>query len=164
MSRGPSFGTVSGMAWVLSLLVVVPAVTFFATMTLALSTRRGLSSMPDSFPCKIGVVDAAGHPGIRWPRRASCATWLDNALVITGGLLRNRVRMVNVRVADGMVRRPAGGGPSGLGSQPAFLSLRLVDGTHVVLAAPCNAKSLAAGPYLTALLPGGVDEAAGRQG
>jgi len=152
------------MYWLLSVLVVIPALMLFAALTLTFGARRSLSSMPQAFPCKIGITPRSAGPNIRWPRRVSYATWVDNALIVADGLLRAKVRMVNVRVAEGMVDRPAMGRPSGLGVRPVYLSLQLEDGLQVVVAAPRGAESLVAGPYLAALLSTDVGEAAGHQG
>src|SRR4051794_30830504 len=160
-----AFAGSRAMYWLLSVLVVIPALMLFAALTLTFGARRSLSSMPQAFPCKIGIAPrGAAARNNRWPRRVSYATWVDNALVVADGLLRARVRMVNVRVAQGMVDQPAMGRPSGLGARPVYLSLQLDDGVQVVVAAPHGAESLVAGPYLAALLSTGVGEAAGHQG
>jgi hypothetical protein len=139
---------------VVFLIVVVcgaPLFLFCGARLSVLRTKRTLSSLPDAFRCNVRAI--GGKPTAsrrRWPRRTSHAVWLHDSLIVVDGVCRARVRPFAVRVAEGAVDTAPLGEVPGLGGHVVLMSLRLDDGTHVLVAAPESARALISGPYLAA--------------
>jgi hypothetical protein len=76
--------------------------------------------------------------------------WLHDSLIVVDGIWWPRVRPFAVRVAEGAVDSAPRGEVPGLGRHVVTMSLRLDDGSHVVVAAPESARAVISGPYLAA--------------
>lgn len=138
------------MVFLVAVLCGAPLLVLCGARLSVLRTRRALSSLPDAFRCKVTAVVGTPASRRRWPRRTCHAVWLHDSLIVVHGTWWARVVPFAVRVAEGAVDTAPPGEVSGLGGHVVMMSLRLDDGSHVVVAAPESARALISGPYLAA--------------
>lgn len=125
-----------------------------------LSARGRLARTPGVFRCKIRVPGAATRRqrplawfGPRWRRRTH-GIWVHDVLLVRCGLLQQHTLAMAVRLPEDTIRRASPEELRGLGPDPQVIGLRLDDGILVELATAGRTRSLAAGPFLAAAIPG----------
>jgi hypothetical protein len=142
------------MAPLLLSVVAAPLLLAAGALVSVALTRRCFAAADDSFRCTLAEVSGdSPRCAVAWPRRTSYARWVNDGLVVTGGILRSRIRVIDVESAHGVVTATARRTLSGLGATWVELHLRLRDGRSVLLAAPDTARDLVAGPFVAALIP-----------
>lgn len=112
-----------------------------------------------AFRCRLRMSDAAKPPlrppGItaRWGRRRH-AVWVHDVLLVQHGLVGQHITAVPVRIPEDAIRPVPYKVPRRLGPDPQALRLRLDDGPLVEIATTGESRSLIAGPFLAAAIPG----------
>ena len=133
--------------------IAVPVLVVAGSVLSCFATRYRVATAPGAFRCKVRVVKVplAGAK-LTWPRNTAHGVWVHDTLVVVSGILRAHVCALPVAFAEGDVRRASEDVGVGLGYRPLTLTLRLDDGSRAFLAAPNEARSTMAGPYLVAQL------------
>jgi hypothetical protein len=124
-----------------------------------LRTRSRFARTAGAFRCRLRMSDAAKAPlrppgiGARWGRRRS-AVWVHDVLLVQHGLFGQHLTAVPVRIPEDAIRPVPHEVPRRLGPNPQALRLRLDDGPVVEIATTSDSRSLIAGPFLAAAIPG----------
>jgi hypothetical protein len=108
---------------------------------------------PQAFRCRIGDVPGGTGIGTRWRRRRTWARWVNDVLLIRSGLLRMGIQAVAAELAPGTVLEYA---PLDvrLGLHPISLRMTTDDGDVIDVAVALASRTLLAGPFLAAAIPG----------
>lgn len=108
-----------------------------------------------TFTCKLRSQHVSTFGGgRRWPWRCSEARWVHDVLVVQRGLLFPRVLIIPARIPEDTIQDADRDRILGLGIRPIAVSLRLDDGRLVEVAAARTDRTLLAGPFLAAAIPG----------
>lgn len=136
-------------------LVAVLAGLAFGVVAASVSSRRRFAQSATTFACKVRSPGGAGSAErARWPRRPARAAWVHQVLLVQQGLLFPRVVALPVRIPEDVIREAAFTEVRHLGYRPVVISLRLDDGPLVDVAAAGTDRTLLAGPFLAAAIPG----------
>jgi hypothetical protein len=130
-------------------------------LAVAFAARERRRSPPSTtaFACKIRVSypprsDRRGRKRPRWQRRRASAVWVHDVLLLRRGLLIPRMEALPVRLPEDDIHDAKPHTVRGLGAFPVVISLRLDDGAVVDVAAAAADRTLLAGPFLAAVIPG----------
>jgi hypothetical protein len=121
----------------------------------SVSTRRRFARSATTFACKVrSAGDSGSGERPQWPRRPARATWVHQVLLVQQGLLFPRVLALPVRIPEDVIREASFTQVRRLGYRPVVIRLRLDDGPLVDVAAAGADRTLLAGPFLAAAIPG----------
>ena len=126
-----------------------------AATVAGLLTRRRFARQPGTFRCNVRVRDCGPRAvSRRWSRVSTWALWTHDVLMIHRGVLRPRVLVFPVRFPDGQMVQAIAEEIAGLGLDPLLFVLRCDDETLIEIAASGVDRTLLAGPFLAAAIPG----------
>jgi hypothetical protein len=111
--------------------------------------RRDFVRVPGTFRCRVRLRSAAlpGFPS-RWTRLPRHARWVHDVLVVRSGLLRPRLHVLPVHVAEGELVELDRLRVRGLGPRPVSVRILLDDGAAVEVASTAADQALLAGPFV----------------
>lgn len=133
--------------------------------------RRRFRRLDGAFRCRLRRVDDDVLTLARWrPRRLlrtwfsawarpwpgvnAWGVWAHDVLLVHRGLLRPRIVVLRVRFPDGPMTPMSDIEMTGLGPNPMVFPLRCDDETRLEVAAAEEDRTLLAGPFLAAAIPG----------
>jgi hypothetical protein len=140
-----------------SLLVVLGVLILLSlgSITAGVRDRFCFARAEGAFRCKVRTPFGR-LPGLqrRWRRGWTHARWTHDVLLVQRGLVRQRVVAIPVRAPGDAIRTMFADEVKGLGGDPVVLVLELDDGPLIEVAAPRPSRTLLAGPFLAAAIPG----------
>jgi hypothetical protein len=112
-------------------------------------SRREFAGEQGTFRCRVRLRSAA-LPGFSptWSRGVRHARWVHDVLVIRTGLLRPRVHLLPVHVAEGELVELDRKRVRGLGPRPLSVRVLLDDQSAIEVAAAATDRTLLAGPFV----------------
>lgn len=139
--------------------VAVLGTLMLLAVVFAARTRRRSLPATAAFACKVRVSSPAGSDRrggkrLHWERRCATAVWVHDVLVLRRGLLLPRMEALPVRLPEDDIHDAKPHTVRGLGAFPVVISLRLDDGDIVEVASAAADRTLLAGPFLAAVIPG----------
>jgi len=154
----------------LVMLTVVSVGTVMAVIGVGLLFRRRFRHLDGAFRCRLrrsdGVLTLSrwrvrrllwkwfGDWARPWPRVDTWAVWAHDVLLVHRGLVRPRVSVFRVRFPDGPMVLLSDFEVTGLGPNPMVFPLRCDDESLLEVAAAEEDRTLLAGPFLAAAIPG----------
>lgn len=112
-------------------------------------SRREFAGEHGTFRCRVRLRSAV-LPGFSptWSRGVRHARWVHDVLVIRAGLLRPRVHVLPVHVAEGELVELDRKRVRGLGPRPLSVRVLLDDQSAIEIAAAATDRTLLAGPFV----------------
>jgi hypothetical protein len=143
------------MTSALLVLVAVPVLLVSGAILSGAWTRFRFARTEGAFRCKVRAP-FGNVPGIRrrWRAGWTHAVWTHDVLLVERGFVRQRTTAISVRSTGDLIRTMFADEVKGLGHDPVVLALQLDEGPLVEVAAPRPARTLLAGPFLAAAIPG----------
>jgi hypothetical protein len=148
------------MATLMAVTIALTVAALAGAALVGLSARRGFARTPGTFRCRLRVPRPVlrherplGWIGYRWSRR-TLGLWVHDVLLLRAGLFHQHTAALAVRLPEDTIRHACATDLRRLGPEPQVIGLRLDDGTLVELATTGRTRSLAAGPFLAAAIPG----------
>jgi hypothetical protein len=140
-----------------ALLIVAAALIglLVSPIVLGIMARRRVAATPGVFRCRVRTRGCDRRTLSRlWSRPRTWAHWTHDVLLIHRGLWHPTVEVLPVRFPDGAMAHAAAYETAGLGVEPLLLVLRCDDETLVEVVASGADRTLLAGPFLAAAIPG----------
>jgi len=142
-----------------------------AVIGVGMLTRRRFRRLDGAFRCRVhrsdeGVLTLSrwrprrllrrwfGDWARPWPRAVAWGVWAHDVLLVHRGLLRPRILVFRVRFPDGPMILMSDIEVGGLGPNPMAFPLRCDDDSMLEIAAAEEDRTLLAGPFLAAAIPG----------
>jgi|SRR5215207_3583173 len=136
-------------------LLGIPVLLLLGSIMTGAWSRFRFARTEGAFRCKVRAPYGR-VPGVRrrWHAGWTHALWTHDVLLVERGFVRQRTMAIPVSATGDVVRTMFAGEVRGLGRDPVVLVLELDEDLLVEVAAPRPSRTLLAGPFLAAAIPG----------